>query len=217
EGDADKANIAVAAASLPNCTTQAAEVVLPVAMAAELNGTYLLDGEKEVQVSALMRPPAGVLSASELVGKIAAAAGTTDPKAASNFNPPKRLKAKAPRVEVTSPADPPGQVLLLARQATQSGCGALTGYGSYQRAMGDAELRISGCAAEKMNLKNLSNVCVGVNGKSICARVRIDPELSDGLVVLPEHLTAARAMVPSRIDTKSGRILSEPAAVDVSI
>ena len=76
-----------------------------------------------------------------------------------------------------------------------------------------AELYVSADYAEKMNLKNLSVVDVQAGALSLCGRVRIAPELPAGTVVFPEGLPQARAMMPSRIDSESGLIVSEPVPV----
>ena len=135
--------IHVAAAALPNCTTDAAEFVLPVAMAAELGGTFLFDGANPVRVTPLLPPPAGVLSPGELIAALAEEAGVAAPEIPSAVDPPARIEAEQPAA-TREWDDPFAPVLLLGRQACDSGCGALTGHGSWQRGVTEtAELRFS--------------------------------------------------------------------------
>ncbi len=213
--DASGSPILAAAAALPNCTTQVSEFVLPTALGCELSGTYLLEGDTPVSVSQLLPPPAGVPSPAELIAALAAEAGISPPKIPDKFTAPKRVNAKAPAAAADI-KDPPPPTLLLAREAIHEGCGALTRWGSWQRRIGEPEVRISVSCAKRMNLKNLAPVSVSVNGRSLSARVRIAPELSPGIVVLPEGLAASRALVESKIDGEGDRIVCEPVTVDVS-
>ena len=209
--------ILAAAAPLPNRTTAAAEFVLPVAMAGEMAGTYLLQGARSVEVAPLLAPPAGVPSPAELIGALAAEAGVAKPSAAPDASPPQRIELPAPAAPAGPQESPTPPALLLARSAIHAGCGALTGHGSWQRTVEETPtLRVSPAWAEKMNLANLAIVNVRVGDGSLQARVRIAPELQGQAVVLAEGLPQARALMPSRIDIETDAVVSAPAAVNVS-
>ncbi|KKL44566.1 hypothetical protein LCGC14_2364410, partial [marine sediment metagenome] len=173
-----------AAAALPNATTDAAEVVLPLAMVGEYGGTYLLSGAAPMRVGPLMSPPAGVPTPVELVGVLAAAAGAVQAGPLAT-EPTRRTVSPPPAGTVQTEA--PGMTLLLGRQAVHAGAGALTGHAVWQsvfQAM--PELRIAPADAAEANLVNLAAVTVRVGDRSVQARVRVTPELSAGTAVLPE-------------------------------
>ena len=74
-------------------------------------------------------------------------------------------------------------------------------------------MRVSPQYAKKLKLANLAAVNVSVGNRSVRARVRISPELSGETVVLPEGLAETRALLPGRIDSETGAVISAPAAV----
>ncbi|MDY6913106.1 MAG: hypothetical protein SVT52_01425 [Planctomycetota bacterium] len=208
-----------AAAPLPNRTTDAARVVLPMAMACELGGTHMFAGEQACCVAPLLPGPLGVLSPAELVGELAKAAGAAVPAVPAGDSPLKRvdsadLKAAAPLAEAS------GLTLLLGRQTWHAGCGELTAWGSWQAAQELPELRLSPAEAQKIGVENLATVTVEVSssqaGRSLQARVRLDPTLSPGIAVLPEACAAARALNPSEINGQAGTVTAVPVGVSVS-
>ena len=209
--------ILAAAASLPNRTTGAAELLLPVTMAGELAGTFLLDGARPMAVSALLAGPAGVLSPADLVGALAHEAGVRPPQDQAEANPAERLDPGAPGPAAAAPHE--GQAapaLLLQRDATHAGCGALTAHASWQLATQQPpEARVSPEYARKLNLADLAPVNVSANGQSLPARLRIAPELTGEIVTLSEGHHQARALSPSRIDSENDAVTSAPAAVQL--
>ena len=210
----DDLTVLAAAAALPNRTTAAAGVVLPAAMPGEYGGTYLMDGQRPVEVAALLDPPAGVQTPGDLVVSLARAAGAAEQTPRTEV--PARLSGEAPP---PAPAgEPPAApALLLGRQAAHFGCGTLTGHASWQADLQALPpLRISADDAREMQLPNLSVVTVSVNGASLKARIRIAPELPPGAVVLPEGLPEARALTPAKLDVENDAVLAEPQAVQVS-
>ncbi|MBL7132824.1 MAG: hypothetical protein ISS78_01880 [Phycisphaerae bacterium] len=203
-----------AAGALANTTTEAAEIVLPLAMPGELSGTYLLEGDRAVKVSPLLEPPAGVLSPAGVIESLAMAAGVSRPQIPAPKPATQRLKpgesAAAPRF-----SGPPGPVLLVGRQAMHAGCGSLTSHGSWQAAV--QPLPVLALAAEdlrEMNIKNLSTVTVSVNGRSAQASVRISPELPPGTMVITDGYAAVRCLVPSEIG-EDGAIIAQPSSAVV--
>lgn len=174
-----------------------------------------MDGQKPVEVAALMAPPAGVQTPGDLVVSLARAAGAAEQTAKAEV--PARLSGEAP---AAAPAgEPPAApALLLGRQAAHFGCGTLTGHASWQ---GDLQalppLRISAADARKMQLPNLSVVTVSVNGASLRARIRVAPELPAGAIVLPEGMPEARALIPAKVDAENDAVLAEPQAAQVSL
>lgn len=211
----DDVKITAAAAALPNRTTDAAEFVLPVTMVGELAGTYLLDGARPASVSALLPGPAGILSPGDLVAALALAGGARAPEAAAMPDLTQRAKLDAPAPAATC-ANPPTPVLLLHRQATLAGAGALTAHASWQLATQETpDLRVSPADAGAMGLKNLGLVTVRVGGQSVRTRVQFAPELTPGVLVLPEGYPQVRAMIPSRIDTASDAVIAGPSAVEL--
>ncbi len=211
----DDLEVFAAAAALPNRTTEHAQIVLPLAMSAELGGTYLLSGARKAQVAALVRPPAGVPSPAELVGALASAAGAAGPRTVPGLPDLSRLSAGAPSPAIAQ-SDPGGK-LLLGRQSIHAGCGELTAHGSWQRAVQRLpELRICPQDAREAGIKNLTVVTVRANGQSVHARVRISPELQAGRFVLPEGSAEARRLVGGQIDLAGESLAGEPVAVEVS-
>jgi len=205
-----------AAAALPNATTEAASVVLPVAMSGEYAGTYLLDGGSRVWVRPLMPPPAGVPTADDLIGALAMAAGVRP-------EPVELRDADLERAEVppppraTMPSPPDGPVLLLGRRADHAGAGELTAHAAWQSAAHPIpELRIAPQDAQAAGIKNFSVVNVRAGGESVRASARVAPELPAGVMVLPEGFGQARALLGGSVDDSVGAVVASPAAVEVS-
>jgi hypothetical protein len=209
----EEAGIFAAAGAMPNRTTAAAEIVLPLAMPGEYAGRYLISGVSEVSVSPLLPPPAGVPTAAELVGALASAAGVGAPAEVTAGAATGRLDAEAPP-PAPAGAAPDGMALLFARRAMHAGCGELTGHGSWQGAIEPVpEVRVSPADAEALKLKNLGTAEVRANGAALAARVRVAPELPAGRVVLPEANPRARVLNPANID---GTVAAVPLSVSVS-
>ena len=208
------ARVAAAAAALPNQTTERADAVLPVAMSAECGGTYLLGGAEATKVAPLLAPPAGVPTPGDLVAALAARAGVARPEIPDDLPSLDRPAAAVPgSVELAESTAAPA--LLLGRQATQAGCGEMTGHATWQRGdLADAPLRIGPAYAAELGLTDFAKVRVRVGQRSVRARIRISPELGGGKLVLPEWLPGARALVPARIEDET--ILSGPVCAEVS-
>jgi anaerobic selenocysteine-containing dehydrogenase len=207
--------VAAAAAPLPNCTTDQAEIVLPVAMAAECGGTWLSGGAQPVRASAVMAPPAGVPTPGELVAALASGTGVGRAQTRAEVPPLERLSGGAP-AEAPAALDPPKPALLLGRQALHAGCGALTAGGSWQAAMQPLpELRMSPSDAEAAGIGNLAIVTVRAGGQSLRAAARIAPELPPGTVVLPEGRAEARRLSPCRVES-GGAVVAAPVAAELA-
>ncbi len=204
-----------AACALGNPTTEAAEIVLPLAIPGELAGTYLVEGDCAVEVLPLLEPPAGVLSPAGVIEALAAAAGVSKPKIPAAKAATQRLK---PDKSVAAPpsSSPPSPVLLVGRQAMHAGCGSLTSHGSWQAVV--QPLPVLALAAEdlqEMNIKSFSTVTVSVNGRSAQASVRISPELTPGTMVITDGYAAVRSLVPAEIG-EDGAIIAKPPSAVVS-
>ena len=167
-----------AAAPLPNLTTDAAEIILPVALPAETAGTYMLDGQKRVEVPPLASAPAGVPQAAEIVATLARAAGVTEPDCPKLARMLERVPAAAPdfgQVASTAPRsesqDAMAPALLLGRQAAHDGCGCLTRHASWQANAAPLPV-LRACVEDAKRLKavNLSTVTVRVE-RSVSARM----------------------------------------------
>ncbi len=207
--------IFAAAAALPNVTTDCAEVVLPLAMAGELGGTYLFSGAKKAQVAPLIPPPAGVPTPVQIVAGVAKAARIPKPEA-PDFDALEPVTID-PAAESLATIDPPKLALLLGRQAKYAGCGALTAHSSWQSwEQPCPDVRVSQADARRMNLKNLTLVTVCTGDKSLDARLRISPELPAGTIVLPEGLPQTRALVPCFLDSDNDTVFALPAAVSLT-
>lgn len=209
-----QASIIAAAAGLPNCSTAAAQIVLPTCILPEMAGTIRTPGQAPLAVSAAMAGPAGVPDAAGVVAAIATAAGITAPDIPTGPGPLERLDIKPPPAGKVSD-EAPCPALVLAREAMAAGCGALTGHGSWQATGGLPELRISAGDARAGNIRNFSTVTVEAGGRSCAARVRITPELADGVMVLPAGCPEARALAPCKIDGARG-MQAAPAAAEVN-
>jgi len=208
-------DIVAAAAALPNATTDAAEIVLPLAMPGEMEGTYLLNGTTSMEVSPLLAAPAGVPTAADLMADLASKAGVAQVQISTEI-PTERLMAEIP-IPAVAWQDPAGPVLLLSRQAHQSGCGSLTKQASWQRA-GDEipSVRISPQTAAELNLPNLAVASICAGEGSFCGRLQYAPELPAGRIVVGEGLCEGRAILSSKIDQQTNQIVSEPVTVQVS-
>ncbi|MCJ7544770.1 MAG: hypothetical protein MUP47_09460 [Phycisphaerae bacterium] len=206
-GWAEEGTVEAAAAALPNRTTELAEVVLPLALVAEMKGTCLVDGSQRIQTSPLLSPPAGVLTPAAWVEQLARRAGVSGP----GPSPQPDSLARAPVKSEFSPSaveDPPTRALLLGRQPSHAGSGALTGYGAWQAAAcGEPDVQLSIEEARRMGLKDHQPVLVQAGGRSVRARVRLASELTGGTAVLSEGFAQTRALMPARIDG-SGQLLS---------
>jgi hypothetical protein len=186
------AGVFAAAAAVPNCTTTAAEIVLPLALPVEVGGTYMPAG-KPLQIDAVMPPPAGAPQPAELVSMLATAAGAARPTDTSVPQAP-RLTSSVPAAAATRASG--GIALLLGRQAIHAGCGALTRACSWQAAIQPKpELRISAEDAAAAEIRNLATVTVHADGRCVEASARLAPELPRGRVVLPESCPGARALL----------------------
>ncbi len=206
-----------AAAALPNCTTELAQFVLPVAMTGELAGTYLLDCGRQERVAPLLAPPAGVPTPAELIAMLASLAGVGSAGTAGSTLNLGRLAGGEPESEPML-ADPPGAMLLLSREASHAGCGDLTGHGSWQCGADEIpNVQVSAGVAARLKLSDLAlvNVCAG--DRSLRARLQIAPELTGDTVVAPESLASARALMPAQIDPDRNTVAAVPASVEVSV
>jgi len=207
--------IPAVAAALPNVTSESAQVVLPVAMAGEIGGTYLSAGARKLRVAPLLPAPAGVPEPAEVVAELARAAGASAPVGAAEALAGEPLGPAEPSA---APAwsDPAPLVLLLGRQAMHAGCGELTAGGSWQAVVQpEAELRISPPDAQAAGIDNLAFVTVRAGANAVRARVRFAPELARGVIVLPEGLPSTRRLVPSSIDPDNDTITATPVAAEV--
>ena len=188
--------ILAAGAALPNRTTEAAKFVLPTALAAELDGTYLL-GNRLVRVAAAAPPPAGVPAPADLVAALARAAGANAPAETADVGELARRTVDAPKPAPTPTPPAEGAVLLLGRCAADAGCGELTSHATFQSSVGATPtLRLAAGNARKLGLKNLDMARVRSGGASLQARVLVSPSLGPAVAVLPESLPDARAMCP---------------------
>jgi len=208
-----QASVIAAAAGLPNCSTDAAQIVLPTCIPPEMAGTIVAPGQAPMLVSAAMAGPAGVPDAAEIIAAIAEMAGIAAPDIPSGPGPLERLDVKPPPAGKAADGAP-SPALVLAREAMAAGCGALTGHGSWQAAGGLPELRISPGDARAGNIRNFSTVTVEAGGRSCAARVRIAPELADGVMVLPAGSPQARALAPCKTNGAPG-MQAAPAAAEV--
>ena len=204
-----------AAAALANTTTEAAEVVLPLAVPGELEGTYVLGGGDSVNVSHLLPPPAGVFSPIGVIESLATAAGVARPKVPAPAAATKRLKPQGSvSVPATCAVDSP--VLLIGQQAMHAGCGSLTSHGSWQAGMQPLPvLRLAAGDMREMNIKNFSTVTVSVDGRSTEARAQASPEVPAGVMVITDGYAAVRSLIPSGIGD-GGAMVAEPASAVVS-
>jgi hypothetical protein len=212
-------DLIAAAAALPNRTTAAARLLLPVAMSGEQGGAFLLDGDRPVTVAPLLAPPAGVPSAAELVAELARRAGAVAPPPVE-MDWGRRCRADAPPASAAVGwQDPAGPLAVLARGAAHAGCGALTALASWQRQVEDLpEVRLSAELADELAVKNLAAVTVSAGdgaAERVRARVRVAPELSGRTLVLPEGVAAVRALGPCRVQVDAAAVVSEPIAVKV--
>lgn len=206
--------VLAAAAPLPNASTEAAELILPVPLLVEMGGTCLLSGGRKVESEPLLAAPAAVPTPAEIIEQMARLAGAAAPQVPGVPELLGAAPAEAPEL-VADGTDPSPPVLLLARQAMHAGSGALTGHGSWQAGARRMVLRISPGDAHEMHLKNLDAVRVCVGQRSAAAEVSLSRELGDGVMVLGEGLVEARALVPCRLDRARDMLVATPAAVKI--
>ncbi len=207
-------DVQVAAAALPNRTTESAQVVLPVALACEISGTYLQAGTKTVQTSALMLPPAGVPTVSELLRALAQAAGANVPPLGGDLPTTDRVNVPAP--DITETKVPDGRVLIAARQAARHGEGSLTAYAEWQKQSSPLpEIRISQADAADLGLRDLAQIEVETESYKTIARLRIVKYISPGTLAISESYPEARRLMPYVIDAERDAIISNPTAVSV--
>jgi anaerobic selenocysteine-containing dehydrogenase len=209
--------ILAAGAAFANCSTEAAEFVMPAAIAMELGGMYLLGGERQVCLEAVLPPPAGVLEPADVIGSIARAGGAESPGPATAVGTLSRLAVAAPSIPAgCAAAAPASPVLMLGRQAADAGCGELTAHASWQSAVGSPPpVRLAAADARRIGVKDLDMVEVRTGELSVRARVRIDHALDAGAVVLPEALREARAMCPLHVSPATEAVVASPGTVNI--
>ncbi len=206
--------VAVAAAALSNQTTESAEVVLPVALACEMGGTFLHAGVRAVQTSALMPPPAGVPTVSELLRALAEAAGAKAPQFSGKLPPTDRITPAG--ATETSVSLPDGMVLVFARHAARHAEGSLSAHAGWQsQAMPLPEIRICPADAAEMGLADLAQVEVETESHKTIARLRVVRHVAPGTLAISESFPEARRLIPYVIDAGSDAVISGPAAVAV--
>ncbi len=216
--------LAAAAAALPNRTTQAARIVLPMPLPAELSGTYLLEGSRAVTVGALVPPPAAVPTPEELLGAFARRGGTAAPR------PPADVSGLLDRCDCPLPAawpippgdaEPPGDedlTLLLARQGFNAGTGEITAHASYQTiARAEPDVRLAPADAHRLGLRNLQPVLVRSRHGQFRGRAKLCPTLAAGAVVLDEALCEARRLLPCRLAPGGEGLVALPVPVTVEV
>ena len=195
-----RCEVFAAAAALPNCTTRASEIVLPTAMSGEMGGTFLLPGENQVKIAPVLPPPASVPLPGEVIATLGKAAGVNekDVKIPSVSEKLKRLTGVSVPTQITS-QHLPEMSLLFSRQALHADCGELTQHGSWTRAVQpEPILRLSPKDSRVLGIGNFEKVTVRSEKRSCAVRVRIDPDLSAGVMTLPEGDPDARALSPCK-------------------
>jgi anaerobic selenocysteine-containing dehydrogenase len=208
--------ILAAGAAFPNRSTEAAEFVMPAAIAMELGGMYLLGGERQVCLEAVLPPPAGVLAPADVIGSIARAGGAEAPGPTTAVGALSRLAAAAPSIPAGFAAAAASPVLMLGRQAADAGCGELTAHASWQSAVGSPpSVRLAAADARRIGVKDLDMVEVRTGELSVRARVRINHALDAGAVVLPEALREARAMCPLHVSPATEAVVASPGTVNI--
>jgi len=207
--------ILAAAAPIPNSTTEAAEIILPLALVAEMSGTVLVSGQRPTAVAPLLEAPSGVPDAAGLVAALARAAGVSEPQIPAIADSLDRLDAPAP--EPAPACEPIDGALLIGRSAMHAGCGSLTGHVSWQTGIRPAPvLRIPPQRARELNLKNAGDATIRANGQTALARVQVAPELDEGVFVLSDGFAEVRMLLPCQIDGEPGGICAAPAAAEVT-
>jgi len=188
---------AAAAAAFANRTTESADVILPVALSGEIGGSTWFVGKGMVSVPALLAPPAGTLVPSDVVAALAKSAGIAEPTIPTAAKELGAIEAEAPGEAPAAP-EVGAPALLIGREAMHSGCGDLTGYGSWQQ--GDrpqSVLRISPADMTDAGLKNEAIVRIQTGDASVEVKVQVSPELTPGAVVISDGAAAVRALLPS--------------------
>ncbi len=216
--------LVAAAAALPNRTTQAARIVLPMPLPAELSGTYLLEGSRAETVGSLVPPPAAVPTPEELLGAFARRGGTAAP------HPPAEVGGLLDRCDRPLPApwpippgdaEPPGGedlTLLLARQGLNAGTGEITAHASYQTiARAEPDVRLAPADAHRLGLRNLQPVLVRSRHGEFRGRAKLCPTLAAGAVVLDEALCEARRLLPCRLAPGGEGLVALPVPVTVEV
>jgi hypothetical protein len=210
--------ILAAGAAFANRSTEAAEFVMPAALAMEVGGTHILGGERQVCLDAVLPPPAGVLEPADVIGSIARAGGVEAPGPTTAVGTLSRLAAAAPSIPAgcAAAAAAASPVLMLGRQAADAGCGELTAHASWQSAVGSPpSVRLAAADARRIGVKDLDMVEVRTGELSVRARVRIDHALDAGAVVLPEALREARAMCPLHRSPATEAVVASPVTVNI--
>jgi anaerobic selenocysteine-containing dehydrogenase len=210
--------ILAAGAAFASRSTEAAEFVMPAALAMEVGGTHILGGERQVCLDAVLPPPAGVLEPADVIGSIARAGGVEAPGPTTAVGTLSRLAAAAPSIPAgcAAAAAAASPVLMLGRQAADAGCGELTAHASWQSAVGSPpSVRLAAADARRIGVKDLDMVEVRTGELSVRARVRIDHALDAGAVVLPEALCEARAMCPLQVSPATEAVVASPGTVNI--
>lgn len=208
--------IALAAASVPNETTAAAEIVLPVALGCESGGTYLQAGRHPVKTVALMAPPAGVPTAAALMTMLARARGIALPAAAEPA-----VHLHLDRISVSEPDELAVEAidckhLVLTSLAMHQADGSLTACATWQRnTRPAAELRVGPADAAEMGLSSMDKVVVSSESGQAPAVVRLMKNIAPGTLSITCGYPAVRRLAPYTIDAKHDTLISRPATAKV--
>ncbi len=206
---------AVAAAAVGNQTTASAELILPLALPCEVGGTFLQAGTREVKVSALLPPPAGVPSPAELLRQLALAAGIRLPVFSGKPPTLDRLPVAEPPDAAEVPGD--GRVLVAARESIHHGEGALTGQGSWQGQLRPLpELRISPADAAELGVADLAEVQVATDAGRATMRARVAEGVAAGTLAASEGYAQTRRLLPYAIESERDVLVSRPAPAKVT-
>jgi anaerobic selenocysteine-containing dehydrogenase len=203
---------AVAAAAVPNRTTETAGLILPMALPCELGGTFVQAGTRAVKTSALLPPPAGVPTPAGLLRQMAAAAGVAVKPWSGQLPALDRLAVGAPP---ESPGDGvAGRVLVGARDPIHHSAGELTSQASWQRQLRELpELRLAPADAGDLGVTDMDEVEVQTDSCRTRMRVRVVRHLTAGTLVASQGCGQARRATPCQIDADRDALVSPPAGV----
>jgi hypothetical protein len=207
--------VALAAAALADETTASADLVLPLALICEIGGTIIEAGNRPVVTAPLMPPPSGVPTTSELLRRIALAAGVNVAPFSGALAPTERLAVGEPPEPAPVSAD--GLMLVAARQAVNNVAGSLTSSASWQSKLRPLpELRVSPADAERIGTENGHVVSVQTHGAGVEAVVKVSARLATGVVAISDGYASVRKLFPYAIDAQRGEVASQPVAVKVA-
>ncbi len=207
------------AAAMPTKLAESADVVLPVGMWFEEEGTALDEEVTRRKMTPLANPPAGAVGTVELFTRLAKEIG--DKELARPSLRVLRKKVAADLKEMLSRLEPrksagDGLWLVTRPDPIHFAEGSLTGQMSWPRQMiGAPVAAVSPGQAEALGLADAECVKIVSDGSEVEAVLEIVEGLPNGCVLVSAHFPEVRDLLDWSVDEKTGELMVQPGRVQI--